>query len=116
MKTLAKILLLPLLVGLSSYCYALDDSQADDMADLTAVFIFLKNNCGYQDIPDPQIRNALVFFAKKNGWNLSNYNQFNMQQRGEASYADLLGIQLNPDLKCRALAEHSLGILSLVNR
>lgn len=116
MKTLAQILLLPFFLGLSSYCYALDDSQADDMADLTAVFIYLKNDCGYQDLPDPQIRNALIFFARKNSWDLSNYNRFNMQRRGEASYEDLRGIKIDNKQKCHALAEKTLGLLAYVNR
>ncbi|MBT0726218.1 YacC family pilotin-like protein [Rosenbergiella australiborealis] len=112
MKILAKILFFPLFFLLSSYCYALDDSQADDMADLTAVFIYLKNDCGYHDLPDPQIRNALIYFAQHNGWNLSNYNSFNMQQRGESSYEDLRGIHIKNEDKCRLLAEKTLGLLA----
>lgn len=116
MKTLVKILFIPLFLLLSSNCYALDDSQADDMADLTAVFIYLKNDCGYQDLPDPQIRNALIYFARNNGWNLSNYNSFNMQQRGESSYEDLRGIRVDSKQKCRLLAEKTLGLLAFVNK
>ncbi len=116
MKTLAKLFLIPILLGLSGYCYALDDSQADDMADLTAVFIYLKNDCGYQDLPDPQIRNALIYFARRNSWDLSNYNRYNMQQRGEASYEDLRGIKIDSKTKCRSLAEKTLGLLAYVNR
>ena len=51
MKTLVKILFIPLFLLLSSNCYALDDSQADDMADLTADFIYLNNDYGDQDLP-----------------------------------------------------------------
>ncbi|MDI5754501.1 hypothetical protein MJL79_30585, partial [Salmonella enterica subsp. enterica serovar Montevideo] len=46
-----------LLIGANSY--ALTESEAEDMADLTAVFVFLKNDCGYQNLPNSQIRRAL---------------------------------------------------------
>lgn len=59
--------------------YALSESEAEDMADLTAVFVFLKNDCGYQNLPNGQIRRALVFFAQQNQWDLSNYDTFDMK-------------------------------------
>lgn len=111
-----KLLLVSLLLGVTSASYALDDSQAEDMADLTAVFIYLKNDCGYQDIPDIQIRNALMFFARQNHWDLSNYSKLNMQQRGESSYEDLSGIPVPEKLKCRSLAENSLSLLAYANK
>lgn len=116
MTKIFRLLLLSLLWGVASNSYALDDSQADDMADLTAVFIYLKNDCGYQDIPDIQIRNALLFFARENHWDLSNYNQLNMQQRGEASYEDLSGIPVSESLKCRSLAKNSLSLLAYASK
>ena len=72
--------------------YALSESEAEDMADLTAVFVFLKNDCGYQNLPNGQIRRALVFFAQQNQWDLSNYDTFDMKALGEDSYRDLSGI------------------------
>ncbi len=66
--------------------YALSESEAEDMADLTAVFVFLKNDCGYQNLPNGQIRRALVFFAQQNQWDLSNYDTFDMKALGEDSY------------------------------
>lgn len=45
--------------------YALSENEAEDMADLTAVFVFLKNDCGYQNLPNGQIRRALVFLPSK---------------------------------------------------
>lgn len=53
------------LLALSANSYALSESEAEDMADLTAVFVFLKNDCGYQNLPNTQIRRALVFFAQQ---------------------------------------------------
>jgi hypothetical protein len=73
-----KILLLAGLLGFSSTSFALSESEAEDLADLTAVFVYLKNDCGYQDLPDAQIRKALVFFAQQNRWDLSNYSNYNM--------------------------------------
>ena len=55
MTKMFRFLLLSVLLGASGTSFALDESQAEDMADLTAVFIYLKNDCGYQDIPDAQI-------------------------------------------------------------
>lgn len=72
MKQSIRILLLTGLLGFSSTSFALSESEAEDLADLTAVFVYLKNDCGYQDLPDAQIRKALVFFAQQNRWDLSN--------------------------------------------
>lgn len=116
MTKMFRFLLLSLLLGASGSSFALDESQAEEMADLTAVFIYLKNDCGYQDIPDTQIRNALIFFARQNRWDLSNYNLLNMQQRGEASYEDLSGIAVPAAKKCQSLAEKSLSLLAYVNK
>ena len=63
MKTFFRTVLLGSLLAMSSSSYALSESEAEDMADLTAVFVFLKNDCGYQNLPNTQIRRALVFFA-----------------------------------------------------
>ena len=61
MKQSIRILLLTGLLGFSSTSFALSESEAEDLADLTAVFVYLKNDCGYQDLPDAQIRKALGF-------------------------------------------------------
>lgn len=95
MKTLCRTLVLGSLLALSANSYALSESEAEDMADLTAVFVFLKNDCGYQNLPNTQIRRALVFFAQQNQWDLSNYDSFNMKALGEDSYRDLSGIKIS---------------------
>ncbi len=56
--------------------------------------MFLKNDCGYQNLPNTQIRRALVFFAQQNQWDLSNYDSYNMKALGEDSYRDLSGINI----------------------
>ncbi|SQP69981.1 protein [Escherichia coli] len=94
--------------------YALSESEAEDMADLTAVFVFLKNDCGYQNLPNGQIRRALVFFAQQNQWDLSNYDTFDMKALGEDSYRDLSGIGIPVAKKCKALARDSLSLLAYV--
>ncbi|KFD20676.1 MULTISPECIES: YacC family pilotin-like protein [Tatumella] len=116
MTKIFRLLLLTALMGVTGTSFALDESQAEDMADLTAVFIYLKNDCGYQKIPDNQIRNALIFFARQNHWDLSNYDQMNMQQLGEASYEDLSGIAVPQAQKCQSLADKSLSLLSYVKQ
>jgi len=114
MKTLFRIVVLGSLLALSSNSYALSESEAEDMADLTAVFVFLKNDCGYQNLPNQQIRRALVFFAQQNQWDLSNYDSWNMKALGEESYRDLSGIGIPTAKKCKALARDSLSLLAYV--
>ena len=114
MKTLFRTIVLGSLLTLSANSYALSESEAEDMADLTAVFVFLKNDCGYQNLPNTQIRRALVFFAQQNQWDLSNYDSFNMKALGEDSYRDLSGIQIPTTKKCKALARDSLSLLAYV--
>ena len=110
MKTLFRTMVLGSLLALSANSYALSESEAEDMADLTAVFVFLKN----QNLPNTQIRRALVFFAQQNQWDLSNYDSYNMKALGEDSYRDLSGINIPTAKKCKALARDSLSLLAYV--
>ena len=87
-------MLLLAMLGFSNASLALNESEAEDLADLTAVFIYLKNDCGYNDLPNAQIKRAIVYFAQQNRWDLSNYNSFNMKALGEDSYRDLSGIAI----------------------
>ncbi len=112
MKKFVRIVILGSLLGFSSASQALTESEAEDMADLTAVFVYLKNNCGYQNLPNSQIRRALVFFAQQNQWDLSNYDSLDMKKLGEESYRDLSGIAIPTDKKCKFLAKDSLSLLA----
>lgn len=114
MKKFVRVMLLGSMLCFSASSQALSESEAEDMADLTAVFVFLKNDCGYQNLPNSQVRRALVFFAQQNQWDLSNYDSFNMKAMGEDSYRDLSGIALPTDLKCKSLARDSLNLLAYV--
>ncbi|WP_428944060.1 YacC family pilotin-like protein [Pantoea sp. FN060301] len=114
MKKSLKTLLLLSLFSFSSTSFALSESEAEDLADLTAVFVYLKNDCGYQELPDGQIRRALIFFAQQNRWDLSNYSNFDMKVLGEESYRDLSGIAVPNDTKCKSLARDSLSLLAYV--
>ncbi|ECM4291267.1 hypothetical protein RM09_04080 [Salmonella enterica subsp. enterica serovar Montevideo] len=114
MKTFFRPVLFGNLMALCANSYALTESEAEDMADLTAVFVFLKNDCGYQNLPNSQIRRALVFFAQQNQWDLSNYDTFDMKSLGEDSYRDLSGIGIPVAKKCKALARDSLSLLAYV--
>lgn len=102
------------LLGFSCVSQALSESEAEDMADLTAVFVYLKNDCGYQNIPNDQIRRALVFFARQNQWDLSNYDKFDMRFLGEESYHDLSGIAVPTKKKCKSLALDAFNLLAIV--
>jgi len=114
MKKFLQLMCLSSLLAWSASSFALSESEAEDMADLTAVFVFLKNDCGYQNLPNGQIRRALVFFAQQNQWDLSNYDSFNMKALGEDSYRDLSGIAIPTAKKCKALARDSLSLLAYV--
>jgi hypothetical protein len=113
-KTTLSMLLLAML-GFSNASLALNESEAEDLADLTAVFIYLKNDCGYNDLPNVQIKRAIVYFAQQNRWDLSNYNSFNMKALGEDSYRDLSGIAIPTPKKCKSLARDSLSLLAYAN-
>lgn len=115
MKRTTLTLLLLTLLGFSSASQALSESEAEDLADLTAVFVYLKNNCGYDQLPNAQIKRAIVFFAQQNRWDLANYNSFNMQAMGEDSYRDLSGIAVAKPTKCKSLARDSLSLLAYSN-
>lgn len=115
MKTFFRTILFSSLMAVCASSYALNESEAENIADLTAVFVFLKNDCGYQYLSEQQIRGALIFFARQNHWDLSNYDSFNMKAFGEESYRDLRGINIPAGTKCKALARHSLGLLAYVN-
>lgn len=114
MKKGSAILLLIGLFGFSTSSFALSESEAEDLADLTAVFVYLKNDCGYKALPDNRIQKALRFFALQNRWDLSNYNRYNMENLGKESYQDLSGIAIANHKKCRFLAQSSLGLLAYV--
>ncbi|MEX0574490.1 YacC family pilotin-like protein, partial [Enterobacter cloacae subsp. cloacae] len=55
MKTFFRTILFTSLMAMCANSYALSENEAEDMADLTAVFVFLKNDCGYQNLPNGQI-------------------------------------------------------------
>lgn len=112
MKHSALVLLLLSLMGFSSASHALNEAEAEDLADLTAIFVYLKNNCGYQDLPNEQIRRVLVAFAQQNRWDLKNYSTFNMTRLGEESYRDLSNIPIPTPKKCQSLAKNSLSLLA----
>lgn len=94
--------------------FALSESEAEDLADITAVFIFLKKDCGFHDLPADQIRLALLALARENHWDLSNYNQFNINKMSNEGYLDLKGIGVSQKKKCVTLARGSLGLLASV--
>ncbi|SMB47120.1 hypothetical protein SPRA44_640010 [Serratia proteamaculans] len=115
MKKTTLLVLLLTMLGFSNASLALNESEAEDLADLTAVFIYLKNDCGYNDLPNTQIKRAIVYFAQQNRWDLSNYNSFNMKALGEDSYRDLSGIAIPTPNKCKSLARDSLSLLAYAN-
>ena len=115
MKKTSLVLLLLGLLSFTSASQAIDDMQSEDLADLTAIFVFLKNDCGYNDLPNAQIKKAIVFFANRNGLDLSNYNTKKMKALGEDSYHVLSRIAMPTATKCKYLARDSLSLLAYAN-
>ncbi|MBF1995546.1 YacC family pilotin-like protein [Serratia symbiotica] len=115
MKKTTLLLLMLSMLGFSKASLALNDFEVEDLADLTAVFIYLKNDCGYNYLPNTQIKRAIVYFAEQNRWDLSNYNSYNMNLLGENSYRDLTGIAISTPNKCKLLARDSLSLLAYAN-
>ncbi|CDL82098.1 YacC family pilotin-like protein [Xenorhabdus szentirmaii] len=103
-----------LLLGLSQPAKALSENEAEDLADLTAVYIFLKYDCGYTQIPDREIRRTIIYFAQRNKWDLNNYDSQLMEELNQLGYNDLKGINLPHEVKCRSLARRSLSLLAYV--
>jgi hypothetical protein len=115
MKKITLLILLISMLGFSHLTRALNEYEPEDLADLTAVFVFLKNECGYKQLPDEQIKRAIVYFARQNKWNLSNYNSLDMKSMGEESYRDLSNIAIPTPNKCKSLARDSLSLLAYAN-
>lgn len=91
MKTFFRPVLFGSLMALCANSYALTESEAEDMADLTAVFVFLKMTVVTKIYPTARFA-VRWSFAQQNQWDLSNYDTFDMKSLGEDSYRDLSGI------------------------
>lgn len=102
------------LLGITHSARALPPNEAEDLADLTAVFIYLKYDCGYTQIPDREIERAIVYFARSNKWDLGDYDSHQMTVLNKESYNDLKGIPLPQEFKCQSLARDSLGLFAYV--
>ncbi|MDC9594988.1 YacC family pilotin-like protein [Xenorhabdus sp. IM139775] len=112
-----KITLFTYILALFSFAQpakALSENEAEDLADLTAVYVYLKHDCGYSQIPDLQIKRTVIYFAQRNKWDLSDYNGQLMQELNQLGYNDLKGIDLPHEVKCRSLARNTLSLLSYV--
>ncbi|MFS4685520.1 YacC family pilotin-like protein [Klebsiella quasipneumoniae subsp. similipneumoniae] len=92
MKTLFRTMVLAALLALPPNSYALSESEAEDMADLTAVL------CSENDwLPEPAQHadpSRAGVLTQQNQWDLSNYDSYNMKALGEDSYRDLSGINI----------------------
>ena len=107
---------LTLLLLVSANSYAIGDVEADEMADLTAMYVYLKDNCGEKNLQDGQLREGLVRFANIRHWDLFNYNSHAMQTRTLDSYQDLRKLPVSRLEKCRLIRVNVLGLLSLLNK
>ncbi|MBG2801460.1 YacC family pilotin-like protein [Proteus sp. WDL240414] len=96
----------------SSGAKALTYTQAEDLADLTAIYLFLNKDCGYEQISKPKIERALMVFSRSQQWDVSNYSTLPMSQLNEDSYNDLKGIEVTHSKKCQLLANKSLSLLN----
>lgn len=111
-KFLSHCLIATSLVLFSVTSYALNEVEAEELADLTAVFVFLRNDCGLKKLEDDQIRDALIHFIEQNQWSMGNYVSFNMTLLGEESYRDLKKIAVPTNTKCQSLIANSSSLLA----
>ncbi|MDX7986681.1 hypothetical protein FE392_04930 [Xenorhabdus sp. 12] len=102
------------LFGFTQPAKALSESESEDLADLTAVYIYLKYDCGYKQISNREIRRTIIYFAQRNKWDLSNYDGQLMEELNQLGYNDLKGIGLPHEVKCLSLAQRSLSLLAYV--
>lgn len=98
----------------STKASALSSNETENLADLTAVYIFLKHDCGYSQIPDREIERAILYFAQSNHWDLSNYDKPTMAKLNEERYDDLKKIPIPRKKKCRVLADDDLALFAYV--
>lgn len=96
----------------STSAKALTYSQAEDLADLTAIYLFLNKDCGYEQISKQKIERALVIFSRSQKWDVTNYATLPMSRLNEDSYNDLKGIKVAHNKKCQLLANNSLSLLN----
>ncbi|PHM24545.1 YacC family pilotin-like protein [Xenorhabdus budapestensis] len=114
MQKFALLTYILVLFGFTQPARALSENEAEDLADLTAVYIYLKYDCGYSQIPEREIRRTIVYFAQRNKWDLSNYDGQLMEKLNQLGYNDLKGINLPHEVKCHSLARRSLSLLAYV--
>lgn len=107
-----------LTAGALTFCstgQALDQMQAEELAELTAILVYVKTQCGYEELPAPLVRQGLAFFAMKKGWNMDNYASFNMTQLNQENFNDLKHIPVDQKKKCKSLAPGALNLLAQVS-
>lgn len=93
---------------------ALSVNETENLADLTAVYIFLKHDCGYSQIPDREIERAIFYFAQNNHWDLSDYSNHTMVKLNEERYEDLKKIPIPHKKKCQILANDALALFAYI--
>ncbi|PHM39027.1 molecular chaperone [Xenorhabdus mauleonii] len=114
MQKIALLTYILVLFGFTQPAKALSESESEDLADLTAVYIYLKYDCGYNQISNREIRRTIIYFAQRNKWDLSNYDGQLMEELNQLGYNDLKGIDLPHEVKCLSLAQRSLSLLAYV--
>ncbi|MDR0217418.1 MAG: YacC family pilotin-like protein [Enterobacteriaceae bacterium] len=114
MQKLALLTYMLALLGFSLPAKALSENQTEDLADLAAVYTYLKYDCGYSQIADRDIRRTIAYFAQHNKWDLSNYDSQLMGKLNQLGYQELQEIELPHEVKCRSLAQHALSMLPYV--
>ena len=95
----------------SSSATALTYTQAEDLADLTAIYLFLNKDCGYEQVSKQKIERAIFIFSRSQQWDVTNYSSLPMSQLNEDSYRDLKEIEVPHNKKCQLLANKSLSLL-----
>ncbi len=96
----------------SSSAKALTYTQAEDLADLTAVYLFLNNDCGYEQISKQKIERALIIFHNLSSGMSPEYSMLPMSKLNEDSYQDLKKIYKLLITKMSTTSPKSLSLLN----
>lgn len=63
MKRIILVMLLFILCGFLFVSFVLSEFEVEDFVDLIVVFVYLKNDCGYNELFNNEIKWVIVYFV-----------------------------------------------------
>lgn len=114
MKTFFRTILFASLMAMCANSYALSENEAEDMADLTAVFVFSEKRLWLPEFTQWANSSRTGLFCPAEPMGPQQLRQLRHEGAREDSYRDLSGIGIPTAKKCKALARDSLSLLAYV--